>query len=65
MLLGRRVGSREGVCCVPTVCGAGQEDEEEEELLQHPGVNLSKDKPEPQIRPGAEGPEFGAVGKLG
>lgn len=29
-------------------------------LLQHPGVDLLQDKPEPQIRSGAEGPEFGA-----
>lgn len=34
-------------------------------LLQHPGMNLLKDKPEPQIRPDAEGPEFEVVGKLG
>lgn len=34
-------------------------------LLQHPRMNLLKDKSEPQIRSGAESPEFGAVGKLG
>lgn len=34
-------------------------------MLQHPRVNLSEEKPELQIRPGAESPEFRAVGKLG
>lgn len=30
-------------------------------LIQHPRVNLLKGKAEPQIRPGAEGLEFGAL----
>lgn len=58
------MGSCECSCCIPIANAVGQE-EEEQLLLQHPRMNLLKDKPEPQNRSGAESPEFGAVGKLG